>query len=50
MIKIKIVRALDILSEPQVNVQFKLQRGHEILHRTPSSQKTILTLSGLILI
>lgn len=37
MIRIKIVGALDILSEPQVNVQFKLQTGHEILHQTPSS-------------
>lgn len=37
MIRIKILRALDILSEPQGNVQFKLQTGHEILHWTPSS-------------
>lgn len=37
MIKIKVVRALDILSELQVNVQFKLQTGYEILHQTPSS-------------
>lgn len=37
MMKIKVIRPLDILSEPQVNAQFKLQAGHETQHWTSIS-------------